>query len=312
MNFAPPKLRGPLTVVPQIQIPKGPTHGHAIRKTHVRYRGYWAAVIDHNAPHTRDVMEDVRVECLPPSAPGDNLTQSKWGVRRYKVAGIRRRLWVSGAWWEHAVYESPGDGELIYDDCLFEDCGAQGLQLRHNGNRGDAAWPLARLIKLRNVRVRECGQARGVGRAGFSVSVKDMGPQSDVVFEDVNVRTIEQSAVVVKNGKIFDSFGGVCVEHCRALTWRGGYVGMRNPDRQAVQIYDFGQKDGPTAGPKHVTIQGVHLDYGNNLAITRHHDTVDIRRMKGDGRVLVFERTSPTKWTMVESVPLANGYRRGG
>jgi hypothetical protein len=33
--------------------------------------------------------------------------------------------------------------------------------------------------------------------------------------------------------------------------------------------------------------------------------------MKGDGRILVYERISPTKWALVENVPLANGYRRG-
>lgn len=309
-NFAPPKLKGPLKASGAITIPKG-TKNFELRKTHIRYQGYWAALIDHNEPHDNDVLEDVRIECLPPSSPTDTLTMSKWGIRRYKCAGVRRRVHVSGAWWEHGDYESTGDGDLTYEDCLFENCGAQGLQLRHTGNRADLLWYAPRTLRFTKVRISECGQARGVGRAGFSFTIFDQGPLTDVRIRGLNVRTKDAGVVVTKNGRPYNSFGGALVGYCRTLAWNGGYVGMLNPDRNPVQLYQPEIKDARTSGPENIEIAGVHLDYGNNLAITKHHDTVDIRRMKGDGRILVYERVSPTKWALVENVPLANGYRRG-
>lgn len=309
-SFAPPKFKGPLKPSGAIFIPKG-TKNYELRKTHIRYQGYWAALIDHNEPHDNDVLEDVRIECLPPTTPTDKDTMSDWAERRYKVAGVRRRLHASGAWMEHGSYLSTGAGDLTYEDCLFEDCGAQGIQLRHTGNRNDPMWHLPRTLRFTNVRVSECGQARGVGRAGFSFTVFDQGPFTEVRIRRLNVRTKDAGVVVVKNGRPYNSFGGVLVGYCRTLMWNGGYVGMLNPDRNPVQLYQPEIKDARTSGPEHIEIAGVHLDYGNNLAITRHHDTVDIRRMKGDGRILVYERVSPTKWALAENVPLANGYRRG-
>jgi hypothetical protein len=308
--FKPPTLRPELESFTSIKLPNAPTDGHKIERTTVDYLGYWAAVIDYNHPSINDLMRDVRIICRPPNPVDDTNQQSKWGVRRYKVQGIRRRLWVSGVWKEHAIYESPYIGDLVYADCYLEDCGAQAIQVRHTDNRADPLWNERRRIVLNKVRAAECGQARGVGRAGFSISIKDMGPKSSVEFRDLRVRTINQNAVVVKNNKQFDSFGGVCVEYCKSFGWQGGYVGMRNPDRQPVQLFDFGRGDNATAGPEHIVINGAHIDYGGNILVCKGAKTVDIRRCKGDGRIQVMEWNG-TKWVAVEFIPIANGMRRG-
>jgi hypothetical protein len=307
VTFKPPRLHKPLAPSGAIQLPNTPTHGNVIEKVHVTYQGYWAAVIDHNKPSTRDVMRDVRIECLPPRTPTDTNTMSKWGVRRYKVSGIRERLHVSGVWKEHAAYESPGDAGLTYQDCFFEDCGAQGLQARHTGNRADPSWNMPRAIMLRRVACSECGQARGVGRAGFSVSIKDMGPLTDVTFEDLRVRTIKQSAVKVSGNKVYDSFGAVCVEYCRSLHWHGGYVEMRNPDRSPVQLFDFGRNEARRTGPDFIELRRVHIANGGNIAVRKCGSRIDIRNCTGDGRVLVYDWNG-SAWKLAESHPIAGGY----
>lgn len=310
-TFNPPTIRPPLVQnTGGIKLINAPTDGHKIERVSVTYRGYWAAVVDYNHPSINDVMRDVTITCLPPSPLDDTNQQSKWGVRRYKVQGIRRRVHVRGVWKEHAFYESPYIGELVYADCFLEDCGAQAIQVRHTQNRADPLWHERRTIRLNKVRASECGQARGVGRAGFSISIKDMGPKSHVEFRDLRVRTINQDAVVVKNGQARDSFGGVCVEYCKSLVWEGGYVGMRNPDRQPIQLFDFGRGDNATAGPENITIHDLHLDYGGNLLVCKGAKTVDIRNCTGDGRIQVMEWNG-TKWVAVQYIPIANGMRVG-
>jgi hypothetical protein len=309
MDFKPPRLPKNLNVInSNIVIPNGPQHSYTLENTHVKYQGYWAAVIDYNHPHTRDVMRDMRIECLPPSSPTDSNTMSKWGVRRYKITGIRERLWISGVWKEHCIYESPGDGNLVYRDLYLEDAGAQALQIRHTGNRNDPMWNVARKITIEDVRSAECGLERGAGRAGFSISVKDMGPLSDVVIRDLAVRTINQTAVKIYNNNVYDSFGAVCVEFCNSLDWRGGYVAMKNPDRTPVQLFDYSRKSARDTGPKHIKIRGVHMDLGNNISVRKCGESIDIKQCTGSGNILVYNwNGSDWKLSPTESRPIVQG-----
>ena len=302
--WEPPTLREPTKILGSFTSPKAGANGLRLERARINYTGYWGAWVSFNQPHTRTLIRDVEVNCINGS---DTTTQSKWAFRPYKLGGLLERVVIRGPYWEHCLYSSTL-GNLTISNCWFEDAGAQGIQLRHNGNRADPLWNAARQIVLRDVYVSECGQKRGIGRAGSSISIKDQGPLTDVVFDKVAVRTINQTAVKVQNGKTFDSFGGVCVEYCASFTWTDGWVQMRNPDRPAVQLFDFVRKEPERTGPWIIDIEGLHLDSGILAVRVGDGERIDIRDCTGNGWIQCY-RWNGTDWKLDQSMtaPIGQG-----
>jgi hypothetical protein len=303
--WEPPTLREPTKVLGSYSSPKAGANGLRLERVRINYTGYWGAWVSFNQPHARTTIQDVEVNCINGS---DNFTQSKWAFRPYKLDGLINRCIIRGPYWEHCLYSSTL-GNLTIQNCWFEDAGAQGIQLRHNGNRSDPLWNAARQIVLRNVYVSECGQKRGIGRAGSSISIKDQGPLTDVVFDKVAVRTIQQQSVKVQNGKTFDSFGGVCIEFCRSFTWRDGWVQMRNPDRPAVQLFDYARKEPTRTGPASVDIEGLHLESGILALRVGDGERIEITNCTGNGWIQCY-RWNGTDWKLDPSMtaPIGQGF----
>lgn len=281
-----------------------PMTGHVLSNLRVTATDTsWAAVIDNNVPHHDDDMHDLEIVGV-----GDN----KWGVRRYKVTGSRKRVVVRNITKEHAFYESPGEGTLLYEDCAGINIGAQFIQIRHTGNRTDPMWNLNRLVHIRNCQAREVGLASGAGRAGFAVSVKDMGPHSDVVIQGVWIRTIKQTAVKVYNGVTYNSFGAICVEYCRSLLLENFHIEMRPPsDRDAIQLYDY--KTAPTMnGPDKIVVRRGEILRGGNMSVrVGDGSSIDIGKIQGDGWIKVHEKDHAGVWrhSKAQSKRLTEGFK---
>lgn len=308
--WEPPTLRPHTKVVSSISAPKAGAHGWLISRLMVAYTGYWGALVSFDQPHTRISMEDVEINCINGTT---NATRSKWTVRFYQWLGRIVRFIGRGAWWEHILYGSYGSlvdgiGELLIQDAWLEDAGAQALQMRHTQNRADPQWSKPRKITLRRVFAVECGQARGIGRAGSAITLFDAGPLTDIVFEKVAVRTINQTATKVYNGKTFDSFGGVCVQFCQSFTWKYGWVQMKNPDRPAIMLFDFGRKEPTRTGPNIIDIEGLHLDSGILAVRVGDGERIDIRNCTGNGWIQAY-RWNGSDWKLDPSMtaPIGQG-----
>lgn len=274
-----PELRPALTNASSFPLPPQGAHGTKIARVKLTYTGYWSPFISFNQPHSRMSVEDLWVLCVNGNT---TLLQSKWDGRLYLWDGQFLRCIFEGAYWEHGLYSSTR-GNLTLREVWFEDCGAQGLQLRHTGNRADPQWNSPRGIRLVDVHSVECGLERGAGRAGFSISIKDQGPLSDVWFERVAVRTVNQTAVKVYNGQTYDSFGGVCIEYCRTFTWIDGFVHMKKPDRPSIQLFDYSRQSPTKTGPDVIDIERLHLDGGALAVRVGDGSLIDISNCTGSG-----------------------------
>lgn len=219
-----------------------------------------------------------------------------WGARWYRnwTATLAADEWsgfedvfIDDIEMEHGAYGHPGKGRFVVRRVRIRDCGAQALQLRLTAKptSSDPDWNVAREIVLDDLQALECGQLRGAGRAGFSVSIKAMGPQTHITLRNVFIQTVNQQGVKVYNGKTYDSFGALCVEHCGTLTIEGGYIDMRNPDRKAIQLFDHAWKGKEGGAPGDVFIDSLEL--GNEDIIVRADDTnrISITNPKGSGRL---------------------------
>lgn len=298
-----PALLPPLLTFDKGIYVKGATNGWRLQRVRINYPDYpWAALINDNQPHVDSLVEHLWIECT-------ELGASKWGIRVYKDDGsVWRFIVVRNVRSEHGFYGS-ARGDLTIEDAWFEQCGAQAVQVRHTLNRADPDWALPRVIRLERVTAIECGQPKGAGRAGFGISIKDQGPLSDVFLRTLFVRTIEQTDV----RQSFDSFGGVCVEYCRTLDWRGGWVEMKNPDRPSIQLYDYARQQPRHTGPENIRMRGVHVRLGGNIAVRLGDgETIEISQCSGTGRILVYVWDAASgKWKLdnSQSRPITQGMR---
>lgn len=299
-NWQLPELQSATQTLPWINTGNAGTNGLRIVRTNVKYTGYWGAWVPVNQPHARTVIRDVELVCVNGS---DNLTRSKWGFRPYLIDGIVERVIVRGAYWEHDWYSSVR-GDLTFRNVWLEDAGAQGLQLRHSGNRGDPQWQNTRFIRLEDVTAVECGQPRGAGRAGFALSVKDMGPETTVVFQRVASRTVNQRAVRTSGSLVYNSFGAVCVEHCKRFEWTDGWVEHLDADRPDVQLFDYVRNQPQDTGPDQTYMRRVHVAMGGDIAVRIGDGSlIDIADCTGTGRIMVYRWNANTsKWQLDNSI----------
>lgn len=309
-TWQPPQLDTPTKLLTQNKsyMIKGATNGLVFEDTQLTYTGNWGAWMTYDGePHTRTRIEDFRLICA--YNPADRNTWAKWGFRDYEMEGLYRRVWVSGVYWEHGQYTCPR-GSISWVDCFYNDCGAQGIQVRHNLNRADPEWSRPRLLRMTGVTTLECGQVRGAGRAGFSVSVKDMGPETDVVMTNIAVRTVEQRNVRTSGSLVYHSFGGICVEYCRNLTISDSWVELLQPDRPAIQLYDFSRKQPTKTGPENIDLTRTHVANGAHIAVRKGDGKrINIQNCTGTGRILVYNwNGSDWKLNQTESRPIASGY----
>lgn len=238
-----------------------------------------------------------------------------WNVRRHALRGLTRtvRVVVKGARREHGGYDSVHAGRAEYVDVTALDNSSQGWQIRLTNNRSDVHWVLPKSILFERFTGLENGKPQGAGRAGFTLSIKDLGPESDVEIVDPIIQTIRSRAVKVKKDGtvVADSFGAACVEFCRSLVWRGGYVRMRNADRDDVQLYDYSNKGSTRTGPQDIDVQGLELAAGCTLSVRLGDgDRINISGCTGGGQIKLMEFVGGT-WRKKASgglLPIKGGF----
>lgn len=294
----------------------GPYAGITLERTHVKLRGGRVGLHnDHKPGYGPTTFRDILLE----SGKGENET-SDWLVRYYVDEGIvmervrcvdvtrpgQSTLLRDG----HAVYLGYGTGLHFFKDLSFRNIPANALQLRHELNRKDPLWKLPRQIEIDGLHARECGQKRGAGRAGFAVSVKDAGPQSTVHMSRFDIENVRQSDVR-QSGKIhYDSFGAICIEHCKEAVVENGYVRHKNPDKSLVQYYDMANKT-DTAGPKriaqldHVELHGGQVDIRMEMGL----ENVEILPFEGTADIAIRKRNSSGSWSVVRRYTAKEGFK---
>ena len=283
----------------------------------VNMQGGRAGVISDMTPvFISPIMSDVLIQV----AKG-NLMTTMWGVRRHmlrnpvttrvRVVDLTRPDAATTNMKEHAIYDEIESGEAIYEGCSGKNIPAQLLQIRLAGNRNDPKWANQRRIVVNDIHGDEVGQLRGAGRAAFAVSIKDSGPNGEVVLNNPFLRTIQQTQVSKRSdGTWADSFAAVCIEYCKSFTWTGGYVGYKNPKMVAVQLFDYANKSNKQTGPEEIVIDGVEFDRGNGITLRLDDTTrkVDIRNCTGNGIITVFKMAADGIYRVWKQVPLSQGF----
>lgn len=289
----------------------------SIQSTHIEMHGGRAGLISDMSPvFTNPVMQDVLITV----DKGDKMT-TMWGVRRHmlrspkttRVRVVDKTRPGSGVTYmkEHAIYDEIESGEALYEGCSGKNIPAQLLQIRLAGNRSDPKWANQRKIIVNNIHGEEIGQARGLARAAFAVSIKDSGPNGEVVITDPYLKTVQQSQVSKRSdGTWADSFAAVCVEYCKSLTWTGGYICYKNPKMTAVQLFDFANKSDKQTGPEEIVIDGVTFDENNGIALRLDGTTkkVDIRNCIGTGSITIYKMAADGIYRVWKKVPISQGY----
>lgn len=264
-------------------------------------------ITDMDSPHRGYVVADSIIRAL-----GDN--HSDWGIRRHRLLGpcLTSNVHVRniGRGDGHAIYDELHAGRHEYLDLELVNCAANALQFRLKDNRSDPRWQDSREVLVEGLQAVECGQLRGAGRAGFALSIKDMGPNTSVVVRRALVRSVRQRRVAKRSdGTFADSFGGVCVEYCASLEMSDCLVDYFNPYSDAVQLFDYSNKAAKCTGPAQFTLRRVEVARGRNINI-REGDGLGPHRIedcKGTGHIQVFTYTGGT-WRKTRSLPITGGY----
>ena len=289
----------------------------SLTNTQINMIGGRAGVISDMTPvFINPVLRDVMISV----AKGTNMT-TMWGVRRHmlrnptttrvRVVDLTRPDAPTTNMKEHAIYDEIESGEAIYEGCSGKNIPAQLLQIRLAGNRNDPKWANQRRIVVTDIHGEEVGQLRGAGRAAFAVSIKDSGPNGEVILRDPFLKTVQQTQVSKRSdGTWADSFAAVCVEYCKSFTWTGGYVNYKNPKMITVQLFDYANKAKGRTGPEEIVIDGVTFDQGNGICLRLDDTTrkVDIRNCTGNGIITVFKMAADGIYRVWKQVPLAQGF----
>lgn len=283
---------------------KGVTNNRVVRDTKFVVHGGRAGVItDVKAHHTNFLVENVIVR-----------NADLWGFQLHGMESVVfRQVLVRNSEREHGGYTRIW-GTALFEDVTAINCAAQGWQVRLEGNRSDPHWADEKRIEFVRFTALECGQLRGAGRAGFALSVKDSGPNSDVIIEDALIRTVNQDAVYKNSSGVWcESFGGICVEFCRSVTITGGYVEMEAPSaREAVQLFDYARNDADNTGPQNIVVDGLTIAQGGCIAVRLGDaDSITIKNCisLGGGKIKLFARDAKGVWRLSKSVPLDAGWQ---
>lgn len=282
---------------------KGSTTNKVVRDTkYVVDDGRAGVITDVGAQHNGFLVENVIVR-----------DADLWGFQFHGMQSVVfRKVLVRNSEREHGGYTRIW-GTALFEDVTAINCAAQGWQVRLEGNRGDPHWADEKRITFTRFTALECGQLRGAGRAGFALSIKDSGPNSDVVIDDVLIRTIRQDDVYKNSSGVWcESFGGICVEFCRSVTITGGYVEMEAPSaREAVQLFDYANNAADNTGPQNIVVDGLTIAQGGCIAVRLGDaDSITIKNCisLGGGKIKLFARDAKGVWRLSKSVPLEAGW----
>lgn len=302
---------------------KGSTDGHRLSGLALTLLGSGRAgvIYDIGTLHPNDIVEDVSIDVVDAAADA----YQNWGLRRYGLgrrpgavaapsSNRTSRVRVRGVVKEHGGYDEVV-GDYTYEDVWFEDCGAQGLQIRLTQSPPTASpyWLDPKHVRVERIVVLECGLARGGGRAGFGISVKSLGPNGSVEIVDGLVQTINQTAAKVYNGRTFDSFGALIVESCERAEVDGMTINMKNPDRDVVQFFDYANKAARGTGPREILWgtkkQNTVKRHGAIAVREGDGDLIDIRPTLGSGVIKVYRYGTDKVWRLAMTLPASAGYR---
>ena len=250
--------------------------------------------------------------------------QTLWGIRRHKLRSplcesievtdytpaeaTLQTTWMK----EHAFYDEIESGDAVYRNRRAFNIPAQFIQIRLAGNRKDVMWPNRRAILIEKCEGWEVGQLRGAGRAGFAISVKDSGPEGEVVIAGTALETINQRAVKKTSGGVMaDSFGAICVEYAKTCLIERCEINYRNPANHAIQLYDFANKAKGKTGPEEIVVQDCTLAPGNNIALRIEASTkrVEVAGCKGQGQIIVYKMNASGIYGVARRIPIASGFK---
>jgi hypothetical protein len=125
---------------------------------------------------------------------------TKWLDRRYNITGRFQNSWWKQDPVEHGQYLAPGDGDLTWVECLYQNIAGSAIQLRlatvdntSTPPEQSPYWNTERTITLDRVVMLECSIKSG--RGAFSFSPKSPGPNTDVVMTGCFIQTKNQTNV---------------------------------------------------------------------------------------------------------------------
>lgn len=250
--------------------------------------------------------------------------QTLWAIRRHKQrsplienvevidhtpeGATLQTTWMK----EHAGYDEIESGDAVYRRFIARNIPAQHIQTRLAGNRKDVMWPNKRAIIIESCEGYEIGQLRGAGRAGFAISVKDSGPEGEVLITDTVLETVKQRAVKKTSGGVMaDSFGAICVEYAKSCVIERCEINYRNPANHAIQLYDFANKAKGKTGPQEIVVQDCTLAPGNNIALRIEATTkrVEVAGCKGQGQIIVYKMNASGIYGVARRIPIASGFK---
>lgn len=251
--------------------------------------------------------------------------QTLWGIRRHKLRSptcenvevydhTPEGATIQTTWMkEHAIYDEIESGDAVYRNCGAGNIPAQFIQIRLAGNRKDPMWPNRRAILIDSCSGSEIGQLRGAGRAGFAISIKDSGPEGEVVIANTGLATISQRAVKKKSdGTMADSFGAICVEYAKSCLIEDCYINYRNPANHTIQLYDFANKAKGKTGPEDIVVRNCELAAGgNNIALRIENTTkrVLIEGCSGPGQIIVYKMNASGVYNVARRYPMSEGFK---
>lgn len=259
------------------------------------------------------IQRDVRVSGCGFRCTPENI-YTKWLMRWYNVTGHVANSFFKACPVEHAIYWAPGDGDLSFDEVLFQNIAGSAIQLRlatvDNSVPPEQSpyWNTERTIALDNVLMLEC--STDSGRGAFSFSPKSPGPNTDIVMRDCFIQTVHQTNV---DGKGHDSFGGACFETMRSATLERCTIELKNPANGAVQAYEYDAQPSVSKhrAPHALVIADSIIE--NNVDI-RIEDTpyVRISGCSGAGHIRLWKADRVNdKWNIVTQFTMAQGYSQG-
>lgn len=294
--------------------------GKTLENARILLRGGRAGIINDDVSTNGPILiRNVRLEI----GAGEN-EHTEWGFRLYFGTGgtienveIVDLSTASGPSYmdEHADYTNFGRGNILIRGFSATNIPAQAIQLRHTKNRADPNWKLPRLVTLEEIRAKECGQKRGAGRAGFTVSIKDAGPESVIHVRRMEIECVEQRGVVKNSaGQICDSFGALCIEYAQHVEIDELYINHRKPDKNLVQLYDQARTTVKQSASHFQRIKRNEI-VGGNLAVRINGGVklVEVAKGTGNGLILVhvWDRAQK-RYIIRRRIKMADGFTYKG
>jgi len=209
-----------------------------------------------------------------------NLNQhAKWGKITYNEKNCRHRnVTIRGIDKEHAVYNHSPRGEVLYEDCTFEDCGAQGVQITYRDPESDTpnGYLETGTHKLVRCSIIKCGQPRGYGRASYALSFfgRQEGDGSSPRMAWGCPVELWDTAIKHNSQGLYELRGALLCEWRPSLTVYGGYTayqGTADRDLWHVHNVDVVAVDGHGfIGTRKINIDGAtNVNFSNCTGSTQ-------------------------------------------